>query len=235
MDILVFRFRLREDICFPGQMLDKDELLRAGRYRSEVSRREYVQSRAVLRSVLARRLGVGVREVPLRIGPAGKPRLPESRMQFSLSHSDDIGVLAIAEDTPIGVDVEKIRYFPEALSISEQYFAPGEMDITSTESARSDEAFFRCWTRKEAYLKGLGEGLARPLNTFRIASEERSGRLFTPVIDSRLPDTDWFVRSFTPCTGYAGAIAVRRNDVELRQFPCVPAENLLCQETMMCS
>jgi len=227
VDLHVFRFNPVPSTDFFQRLLSNDEVLRADRYKSEVSYRQYVQSRAVLRSVLSKLVSLPAREVPLQISSTGKPYLAESRIEFSLSHSEDIGVLAIAVDTPVVVDLEKIRDLPEALSISEQHFAPGEME--------SDEAFFRCWTRKEAYLKGLGEGLARPLDTFRIDRGEQSDEIFVPVIDSQLRHAAWFVRSFTPCKGYAGAIAANGNDFELRQFLCVPVESLLCQEVTVCA
>lgn len=134
----------------------------------------------------------------------------------------------------MGVDVEKIRSLPDAIRMAEHYLTPSECDITCRDPRQRDEVFLRCWTRKEAYLKGIGEGLAKPLNTFRIALDEQYGQDFIPVIDSAPHHSNWFVRSFTPCEGYAGAVAVNSDQAKVHQLPCVPAESLLYAEPTMC-
>jgi 4'-phosphopantetheinyl transferase len=149
--------------------LAPDEIDRAGRFRFVRDRRRYVVGRAQLRAILGAYVGRDPRELRFSYGGHGKPALPaeraEPRLDFNLTRSHELGMLAIQLDADIGLDVELLRPFPEALDIAKRFFAPQEFTmLASLPAADVAAAFFSCWTRKEAMVKSMGLGLSQPID-----------------------------------------------------------------------
>jgi 4'-phosphopantetheinyl transferase len=171
--------------------LSADEKERAGRFRFERDRRRFIVARGRLRQQLGERLGVAPEAVELAYGRNGKPCLKRNGCHFSVSHSDEVALLAFSKASEIGVDVEAIRPIREADTIAEQFFSPREKQAYS-ELPLGERllGFLHCWTRKEALVKGLGEGLSLPLEQFDIAHAP-----------------GWRLHSFFPLPGFIGAVA----------------------------
>ena len=159
--------------------------------RPEVHRR-FVATRAGLRSVLASYIAVPPCSIPLREGPHGKPMLADGP-RFSLSHSGDLALCAVARDREVGVDVEQLRPVPEADHIARRWLSEEEWAAYRVAAdARLDGAFLRSWTRREAFLKAIGVGL--------------SGAEAGTAID---PES-WELHDLSPGEGFVGALAVER-------------------------
>jgi len=143
--------------------LAPDELQRAARYRRRRDRQRFVARRAALRATLGRGLGRHPAALRFRYGPAGKPRLEDApALHFNCAHSDGLALIATAE-TEIGVDLERVVDVPELEAIAARFFSPAER------AAIDDiEAFYRCWVRKEAYLKARGTGLSASTRAFSV-------------------------------------------------------------------
>jgi len=134
--------------------------------------------------ILGSYLGVPPREVRVQYQPNGKPEIHSftepARLRFNLTHSGDLALLALTLDQEIGIDVEQVRPFPEALqgglsgkrdlpAIARRFFSRQEQDWLFAQPAEErDEAFFKIWTLKEAYLKAHGMGLTLPLDQFSV-------------------------------------------------------------------
>ena len=161
-------------------LLAEDELHRAARFHFEQDRSAFILARGFLRTLLARYVD---REIRFVYGSHGKPRIDGPGPCFNLSHTAGLAILALTLENEIGVDVERIRPIENRDAIAERYFSPSEYG-----PALSDEIFFQCWTRKEAYIKAVGAGLSIPLRSIDMAGWS--------LIDLRLPP------------GYAGAVAV---------------------------
>lgn len=194
-----------------AEMLDDAERSRAGRFLQELHRDRFVVGRAALRVLLGRYLGVAPREVAVVYGEHGKPRLaPEGDaphpLRFNLSHCGGVALFAFALGRELGVDVERPRAGIDAEGIAERFFSRRESaELRALPPAARSRAFASGWTRKEAYLKGLGSGLARPLAGFSVSLAAAG-----PV---RLDDdaaAGWEIRVLEPGEGYAGALAVER-------------------------
>jgi 4'-phosphopantetheinyl transferase len=156
-----------------GRLLSAEELRRAERFLHHAAGRRYRVARAVLRLLLAGYLDAPVRAVSLEEGGGRKPSLRSPRdrvdLRFNVSHSDRLALFAFALGRELGVDVERIRSDRGFLEIATSHFTPEEnAGIARLPEHRRLEGFFVCWTRKEAYLKAIGEGLARPLSSFRV-------------------------------------------------------------------
>ena len=145
-------------------VLSPVEQAEASRMSTAALRRRSVFSRGVLRVMLSRYLPLKAHEIELSRGSRGKPALASpDRLRFNVSHSGDRILLAFARECEIGVDVEHIRDLADFEAIAHRFFAPGESaDLGEMPVGARAEAFFRCWTRKEAYLKAIGDGLWAP-------------------------------------------------------------------------
>ena len=154
-------------------LLDQEEQSRAERFHFESDRLRFVTAHGLVRCVL----GWYLREPPqcLRFtyGPRGKPALAArcaSDMCFNLSHTSDVALLGLARQREIGIDIELVRPGLAQDRIAERFFAPAEArELRAIPVADQDEAFFACWTRKEAYIKARGDGLTLALDQFQVS------------------------------------------------------------------
>ena len=198
-----------------AQCLSDGERLRAGRFVFERDRRRFIVGRARLRHCLASRLGVQPDAVEFDYGPRGKPRLSRSfadaGLCFNVSHSGDLAVYAFSSGREIGVDVESVREMRDADEIAARFFSRREYEAyLALDSRDRPLGFFNCWTRKEAFIKALGEGLHYPLDRFDVSLTPGEPARILRVEDMPGEQCGWLLKSFTPGPGVAGAIVVRQ-------------------------
>lgn len=194
-------------------MLSEDERQRAGRFRLREDRRHFIVARGLLRVILGRYLAAEPPDIRFHYNGYGKPALTRgpghSGLRFNVSHSNGLAVYAFAQDRDVGVDVEYIRADVPIDEIAEKFFSLSEnADLRAMPDVVRHEAFFCCWTRKEAYIKARGTGLSLPLDGFdvSIGPGDRNVRLrhhAEPEESAR-----WFLYSAAPAPGYTGALAV---------------------------
>lgn len=197
-------------------VLSGDERVRAARMRTTESRLRFIVAHGALRAILARYVGVPAASIRLESSEAGKPFVAGASLSFNLTHSEAIAVCAISPDGRIGVDVEHIRPMPDADAIVTRYFAPGEArEYASLPSVQRPAAFFSTWTRKEAFVKAIGDGLSCPLRSFEV---EIAPSAIDPRIVTDPARGEWYLRSFEPAPGYAGAVACDNPIDELQHF-----------------
>jgi 4'-phosphopantetheinyl transferase len=160
-DVHVWRVRL--DVAPPAlaraeAALADDDRVRAAAFRFAADARRFVVAHAALRIVLARYLDIPPQHIPLAPGPHGKPRLTEGRrIEFSLSHTPDLALCAVASHRAVGVDIERMR---DDLADVRALSSRDAAALAAAPADRRTEIFFDLWTRREAYAKGLGLGLA---------------------------------------------------------------------------
>lgn len=155
-------------------LLDRDERIRADRYAFERDRSRFIVGRARLRQLLAMRLRVSPETIEFVWGKNGKPALADlydsSKLRFNLSRSADIALYAFSSGREVGVDIEEVRVMPDADDIAERFFSNREnQSYRELDSQSKTLGFFNCWTRKEAFVKALGDGLSRPLDSFDVS------------------------------------------------------------------
>ena len=194
-------------------LLSDDERHRARRFVFERDRRRFILARARLRELLGERLGTRADSIEFEYNAHGKPalsrRFTRSDLQFSVSHCDDVATYAFARGGAIGIDVEAVRPVSEADDIAARCFSRREYAayrmLTPSERALG---FCNCWTRKEAFVKALGDGLSIPLDRFDVTlAPGESARVLR--IDNTPGDSGWRLDSFRPAAGYVAAIARR--------------------------
>jgi 4'-phosphopantetheinyl transferase len=190
--------------------LPADERARAGRFHFERDQRRFVAGRGLLRVLLGRYLEADPASLRFGYGPQGKPFLEEyGDLRFNVSHSGGLALLAFTHGREVGVDVERERPLPEWKDIAGRYFSAWE----ATELGRlpADErgaAFFRCWTRKEAFIKATGEGLSRPLDAFCVSLAPGEPARLRRVVGEPEAVRRFRLEDLRPAPGFAGALAV---------------------------
>lgn len=175
--------------------LSGDEAAREGRFRHERDRRRFAVAHGQLRDILGFHLGRHPAEVAFAAGPGGKPEAPP--LLFSLSHSAELAVIAVSVGPDVGVDVERLRRVHDAEAAAAFGLSPAEQAVLGDAATPGD--FLRSWTRREAYLKGRGEGISAGQEADDVQAREQ-----------------WDVRDLDPAPGYVGALAVRCRAAEVR-------------------
>ena len=197
--------------------LAPDEHARASRFHFHRDRRQFIAARGILRALLARYLGRDPVELQFRCSPAGKPALARDGasegLRFNVSHSHGLALYAISEGRNPGVDVERIQPRVAAEPLAERFFSAREVAaLRAIPERRRTEAFFACWTRKEAYVKARGEGLAIRLDSFEVSLDAGEGTAQVSVHQAPPDTTTWSVRALAPAPGYVGAVAAEGRD-----------------------
>ena len=200
--------------------LSADEQARAGRFYSLPDRARYIIARGSLRAILARYLATPARDLRFLSNAHGKPALEprsgQADLRFNVSHSHQLALFALARGREVGIDVEYVVPSRADDRMATRFFAPQEVAALRAlpETART-EAFFRCWTRKEAYLKARGQGLSLGLDSFTVSLAPcRTTDLLTIGGDS--PEAArWSLRALAPGEGYIAAVAAEGKDWSL--------------------
>jgi 4'-phosphopantetheinyl transferase len=206
-----------------GRFLAADEWQRANRFRFEKHRRQYVVGRGALRALLAAYLGIRPQDVQFSYGPRGKPflapPLDAAGLQFNLSNSDELALAGFVRGREIGVDLEYRRPMPDCEQIAERFFSASEREtLRAIPPPRKEEAFFNCWTRKEAYLKAVGEGLAAPLDSFDVTlAPGEPPRMLTLEGDAARA-ARWWLHHLRPAEEYIGAVAIEGGTWEVETW-----------------
>ena len=189
--------------------LAPDEVARTARFHFEHLRRRYVVSRGVLRLLLGRTLSVPAGEIRFQYGAKGKPSLAtehQSDVQFNVAHSHELALVALMRGPALGVDVEYRRQLDDAERIARRFFSPQEVEaLMLAPAAERNAAFFRIWTRKEAFIKATGKGLSQPLTAFNVMAQD--GQALVHVeLDGTV--TRWRLIDLVPDPHYGAALAV---------------------------
>ncbi len=208
------------------QLLSDDEQARAVRFVSHADKNRFTIARGVLRQLLSVYTGHSARSIQLVYGRHGRPALTASQahgISFNLSHSGEYAYFAVLRDGDVGIDIERIRPYSPAyrLRLARRFFSKMECSaIDRLSESTVEQAFFACWTRKEAYIKAHGRGLSLPLSQFSVSVDPSSVAqlLATPWCSSDCKLTRLW--DLTAPSGYRAAIALKTfaGDPEFRLF-----------------
>lgn len=171
---------------------------------------QHVVGRALARVLLARELGMPALTEEFQTTPRGKPLLPDSGLEFSISHSGSIVWTAVSRGGAVGIDAERVNPATDHHDLA-GFFHPVECRaIRSLPATAAREAFYRCWTRKEAVAKAVGAGLSLPLQVFRVLTgTAAAGWLAEPPAPS---SNGWTCSDLPTKTGYHASVVVMSAD-----------------------
>ncbi|MCB8945532.1 MAG: 4'-phosphopantetheinyl transferase superfamily protein [Ardenticatenaceae bacterium] len=190
--------------------LSPDERLRVARFVRAEDRRRYTVARGMLRLLIGRYENLRPEQVQFVHNDFGKPLLfHQTDLQFNVSHSQELALLAFTRGCAIGVDVEFRRPLADADDIAQHHFSSYEYNIFhSLPPSQKHQAFFNCWTRKEAFIKAIGEGLSHPLHTFDVTFLPGDEARFLRIEGEDV--TTWGLQAIHPHPDFAAALAVAR-------------------------
>jgi len=199
-------------------LLSDTEKRRARRMAFGRDRRRFIVARARLRQLLGARLGVRPESVELAYGAHGKPalapRFADADLRFNVSHCDDVAayVLAFGGAREIGIDIEAVRVMSDADDLAARCFSDAERAAyRALDPPDRPLGFFNCWTRKEAFIKALGDGLGYPLDRFDVSLTPGEPARLLRVEDMSGDGCRWRMMSFLPAPGFVGAVVTESN------------------------
>lgn len=220
-EVHLWRMRLDlPDACVSSlrRLLSPDEQARADRYRFDRDRRRYVVGRGVLRRLLGYYVGEEPGRLRFHYGAMGKPLAVEGapHLRFNLSHSQGLALYAVTSECELGVDIEALRPLADAESIALRFFSASESAaLRRLPESQRIEGFFNCWTRKEAWLKAVGDGLSRPLSDLDVSLVPGEPARINSVGDDPEEAARWSLYAFEPFPNSVGALCVEAPECRL--------------------
>jgi 4'-phosphopantetheinyl transferase len=225
-EIHVWRINLCRDDAEAARLegcLNPSERKRAARFHFPHDRRRFVIRRAVLRHLLGGYAGCRPEAVGLSHTTHGKPFLEHQEkpdgLGFSCSHSADLALIALARGREIGVDLEFHRSLPEAGEMAKTFFSVLEIaELAKAPEALKQKTFFDGWTRKEAFVKAIGLGLAFPLNRFSVSLSPDQPATLLEVENDPQATERWSMRSIDAGPRSSSALAFEGRDTTVKYF-----------------
>ncbi|WP_157385449.1 4'-phosphopantetheinyl transferase family protein [Rhizobium freirei] len=196
------------DLSTSAALLSLDECIRTIRFVHDRDRQRFIAARTGMRIILGRYLGISPRSIGFDYGDNGKPFVQAYGaypIHFNLSHSADLAVLAVSDRYELGIDIEEVRFLKE--DIAKWFFSRREYQaLRSLPADRYMDGFYRCWTRKEAFIKAHGAGLSLPLDSFDVTFDRSAeSRLERLEGDTGAP-ANWVVLELETPINFAGAV-----------------------------
>jgi 4'-phosphopantetheinyl transferase len=229
-EVHVWQMRVSElagMIDITGIYLSVEERERANRFQFEDDRNRFTVSHRSLRRILGQYLQLPPEEITFGRGEQGKPNLdpvPQAGgLAFNMSHSGDFILIAVGRKREVGVDVEKMRPEIELERLARRFFSPGEAArISVQDSEQRLAAFFRCWTRKEAYIKARGGGLSIPLDQFEVTLDAEAPAALLANWDDPEEVSRWSLHNIDLDEEHLAALAVEGTPLIIRYWHLIP-------------
>jgi 4'-phosphopantetheinyl transferase len=201
--------------------LSPDELVRADRYVFPRHGQHYVLARAALRQVLGAALGAAPESLAFRYAAHGKPQLAgahaDSGLEFNVSHSGAVALIGWAFGAALGVDIEALRQTSDRDALVRRYFSAAENATYFALAAHlRQQAFFDCWSRKEALVKALGQGLSYPLKDFDVSLHPDEPARLQRLKSQPGEASGWCLTALPVAEGYAAALVIQGRDCHAR-------------------
>jgi 4'-phosphopantetheinyl transferase len=204
-------------------LLSADEERRAERFHFDRDRNRFTIGRGVMRSILGAYARKRPGDLLFDYSRYGKPSLRNAAIdiRFSVSHSGDLAMLAVALNRDLGVDIENIRQDVETDHLAERFFSPREREsLRALPAAQRVAAFFRCWTCKEAFLKAQGFGLSRSLDSFDVEVDPAHPARLLATRPDATEAASWFLHDLEAEQDYKAALAVQDSISKINLLRC---------------
>jgi 4'-phosphopantetheinyl transferase len=195
-------------------LLSDSEKTRMGQFHFDEDKWRYAAVHAGLRKILAGYLSIDPETIQFILNSYAKPALVDDQnpqqLQFNLSHSNGLALIAVSTIQPVGVDVERIKHLTNHLKLAERHFSPDEIDVLKQKDRSvSSAAFIQLWAGKEAFIKARGNGMSLPLNQFSLAKLISDPESPSCVVPDPGDGRHWWVSRLHLFDGYLGAVAVQ--------------------------
>jgi 4'-phosphopantetheinyl transferase len=222
----IWRVDLSGPMAARGNVLSPEEQSRAARIKHEGARSTFHRARTVLRLILGAYTGLDPAHLPIVIDGRGKPALDlPGAPFFNLSHTGALALVAVTRAAPVGVDIEIIRPAPRLDDLAARFFASGETAaLRALPDAQRLDAFYACWTRKEAFVKAEGSGIANALSDFEVSVHpDEPARILSIKSDAASAGART-LHAFRPAPGAWGAVCLDAAPIEAIGFELVATD-----------
>jgi 4'-phosphopantetheinyl transferase len=222
-----------DEIAACRRLLNTGEIDRAGRFIERQHSDRWTVCRARLRQILAGYCGLDAAALEFDTGQNGKPQIAEgacdARVHFNLTHSHLLAAIAVSGIAPVGIDIEYLKPLRNWAGVAARFFSPDEQaQLASVAPDGRREAFYTCWTRKEALIKNTGEGLSARLDEFDVSLGPGVPAAVLADRAQRCDNLPWQMHHFVPEPGYVGAVAIRAaGQVEWREHSITTAAGVI--------
>ena len=203
------------------RVLSSDELERAKSFRFSRDQQYFIATRGLLRLLLGSYVGCDPEQLRFGYGEKRKPFLESCRasdpIEFNLSHSGSRALLAFTRGREVGVDIEQIRNNLDFEALARRFFSAAEQkELAALEPPKMRQGFFRCWTRKEAYIKATGAGLSLPLCEFDVSLGAGAENALIATRPNPGEAKLWSLREVAAGEGYVAALCTRGDAWQLK-------------------
>jgi 4'-phosphopantetheinyl transferase len=202
-----------------GHFLSNDELDRANRFHFTGDRERFIVTRGALRVILSGYQNMPPEQLAFGYSHYGKPILASQphQIEFNLSHSHTLLLVAVSAGRAVGVDLEYLRPLADFEGIAKSTFSASENEaLVAVPERLRLKSFFTCWTRKEAFIKALGQGLSYPLNQFEVSLKPGEAAALLRVNNDPTATARWSMVALTPAPDYVGTLVVESCECVLR-------------------
>lgn len=217
-----------ENLSYYLSLLSPDEVRRAERFYFERDRNRFIIGHGLLRFLLGGYLNMNPAEIVFVYGEYGKPSLKPVEtnkvLEFNVAHSQDLVLYAFNWDRKVGIDVEYMIPLADMDDFARQFFSPKESQfINSLSGKQKEDAFFKTWTCKEAFMKANGTGLTIPINQVEITLSANEEVRLNSIGSDNDELARWHLELFEPISGYQAAMAVEGYDGRcfFRSYPTI--------------
>lgn len=214
-------FDVSEDkITFLSSFLSEDEILKASKFKFKKDKNCSIITRGALRLLSGEYLNLNPKDIKFKYGEYGKPYFNmETELKFNVSHSGNMAVIGFVLNDDIGVDIEEIKTDFEVFDIASNYFSKLEIEtLNELPKEKHVECFYRCWTRKESFIKAKSQGLSFPLDSFSVSiHSDKKAELLETKWDEKEKST-WKLFTFSPHQNYIGAVSVQNKITNIEYF-----------------
>jgi 4'-phosphopantetheinyl transferase len=224
LEVHAWRISLDQSSAFENELFEIlafDERERANRFHFARDRSHFIVARGFLRQLLGRYLRTSAREILFDYSAYGKPALAGdyvgSGLRFNVSHSHGVALYALMCNCEIGVDVEHIRDDFNVEEIARRFFSRGEVEaLVALPADEWIPAFFRCWTRKEAFIKATGKGLSQSLDEFDVTVAPGEPAALLRLLGEPDASSRWSLRDLELGSRFGAALAIERSAFALQ-------------------
>ncbi|WP_298553733.1 4'-phosphopantetheinyl transferase superfamily protein [uncultured Algibacter sp.] len=208
------------EINYLKSFLTDDEIIKASKFRFEKDKNCSIITRGALRLLSGKYLKTNPKDIIFKYGQFGKPDYRmKTNLKFNVSHSGNKAVIGFVLNNDIGVDIEDIKTNFEILDIAKNYFSNIEIKaLKKLPKNLHAKGFYRCWTRKESFIKAKAKGLSFPLDSFSVSIEsDDKAELLETKWDDNEKDL-WKLFSFSQIENYVGAVSIKGNIQSIKYF-----------------
>ncbi|MFC1668393.1 4'-phosphopantetheinyl transferase family protein [Chlamydiota bacterium] len=221
-DLHIWKINLLENKSIDSlyELLSHDERARAKRFHFKEHSRRFIVSHGMLRQILACYVNVSADTLTFSYTEKGKPELLNSHnhIRFNLSHSHEMALVGVLIEVPIGIDIEYLPKETDVDGLAKRFFSSQEYEqLSKIPNSIKQEAFFRIWTLKEAYLKATGEGIAG-LESVEVMCAVESPPEFVKINGSSEESQRWSVYSLKPEEDYIASVVVKKSGHTIQYF-----------------